>query len=96
MWARASVPAGGLEQVQLLERTVIGALEGAFVADQEGEALAVVGEFLESVGEAVVVAGVLVHLTEFIFDVFGAAHDFVAEESGLDGLEAAEAPAGGG
>lgn len=88
--------AGGLEQVQLLEGPVIGAPERPFVADQQDEALAVVGEFLEGVGEAVVVAGLLAHLTEFVCDVFGAAHDFVVEESGFDGLQAAETPAGGG
>ena len=54
LWAIASgLIAGGLQELQLFESPVMGAIEGAFVAEQQGEAWAVVGELLEGVGHAV-------------------------------------------
>jgi hypothetical protein len=81
-----------LQGLQLFERPVMGAIQGAFVANQQGEGLAVIGQLLKDPGDAIVV----VHVGELGVDVFIPAHEFCAEHVGFDPADAAEAPAGGG
>ena len=76
----------------MAEGSVMGSGEGAFVADDHGDALAVVGEALEDPGEAVVVG----HVGAFAVHVFAAVEEVVVVHAGFDIDEAAEAPAGGG
>jgi hypothetical protein len=83
---------GALEKTQLLEGPVITAVEGAFVADQHGQALLLIGNPLKDPGQAIIV----VHVGEFPVDILGAAFDFGAKQVGFDGAEAAQAPAGDG
>jgi len=81
-----------LEHGQLLESPVVGAVQRAFVANQQGQTLRVVGYLAEYVGESVVigfVCGLVVH-------VVAAALEFGAEQGGLDRADAAQAPAGYG
>jgi hypothetical protein len=84
--------AGGLQDQQLLEGAVMGTVQGAFVADDEGQALAVVGQSLKDPGEGAVV----IHVLEFVVNILAAAHDFHAEQAGFNGADAAQAPAGDG
>jgi hypothetical protein len=77
--------------MELFEGPVIGAIESAFVADYQGESLAVIGELLEDPSQAIDVA----HVLELLVDVLGAAHDFGAQQGGFDARDAAQAPAGG-
>jgi hypothetical protein len=80
-----------LQGLQLFEGPVMGAIQGAFVAHQQGEGLAVIGEFLKDPGDAIVV----VHIGELVVDVFVAAHEFGVERVRFDAADAAETPAGG-
>jgi hypothetical protein len=76
--------------MQLFEGAVIRAIESAFVTDHQGEGLAVIGELFEDPSEAIDVF----HVLELLVDVLGAAHQFGAQQSGLDVTDAAQAPAG--
>ncbi len=81
-----------LEELQLLEGAVIGAAESAFVTDQQGEAVLVVGDVLKDPGEAMAVA----HVVEFGVDRISAADELGAEQIGFNTPEAKQAPAGDG
>jgi hypothetical protein len=83
---------GGLKGVQLFESPIEGAIKVSLVTGQQGERLSAVGEPLKDPGEAIV-AG---HFGEFFVNIFGAACQFVGEEAGFDGTDAAKAPAGDG
>ena len=93
LWASARRP----QELQLFEGAVMGAIEGAFVADQQGQAVALVGQLLERKGQAV--NGF--HVGEAVLfdvgvDLVGTAEHFVVQEHGFDGADAAQAPAGDG
>src|ERR1700680_933225 len=90
-FVRLQATASGLKQEKLLESPVIGAIESAFVADHQGEGLAVIGELFEDPSAEIDV----LHVTELLVDVLGAAHQFGAQQSGFDVRDAAQAPAGG-
>lgn len=85
---RPGLRAGRLEYVQLFKGTVEGAIQGAFVACQQGEALSVIGQPLKNPGEAIV-AG---HFDEFVIDIFSAADQFVGKQAGFEGQDAAQTP----
>ena len=93
MWAISN----GLEKQQLFEGAVMGAVQSAFVADQQGQALAMIGHLLEGKGQAVnrFHFGEAL-LFDFGVEVFGAAQGLVVQKGGFDGGGAAEAPARGG
>jgi hypothetical protein len=91
LWAIAE----GLELLQLFEGASVGAALGAFVAEHQVEA-GLVGEVVEGPGKAVFWSGLVVAVFELSIHVDGHAVHFVGEDGGLDGGDAAEAPAGGG
>jgi len=76
----------------VLDGAVIGAGESGFVAEDQLEALAVVGQVLEGPCQAGVRAGVF----ECRWKVLVVFEHVVVEDAGFDGGEATEAPLGGG
>ena len=87
--------AQGSEELQLFERSGVGAADGSFIAVEQVEARAV-GEALESVGEVIFGVGFAIDIFEKVFEVIDAGFHFVGEEGGFDIGEAAQAPAGRG
>src|SRR5258708_1617473 len=84
--------ASSLKHMELFEGAVVGAIESAFVAHQQGQALSVAGELLKDPSQA----SVVVRAMELPPAFLGAARHFVVEQGGFDGGNAAQAPAGGG
>ena len=84
--------ASRLKHMQLFEGAVVGAIESAFVAHQQGQALSVAGELLKDPSQA----SVVVRAMELPPAFLGAARHFLVEQGGFDGGNAAQAPAGGG
>jgi hypothetical protein len=80
LWAIAD----GLELLQLFEGAGVGAVEGAFVAEEEAET-GFVGDAVESPGQAVVGGGVVFEVREGAVYVFGEAVHFIGEDAGFDG-----------
>jgi hypothetical protein len=78
--------------LELFEGPVVAAVESSFVAEQQGQALLVVGHLLKNPGQTFVVA----YLRVLLVDVFGAVQELEAEQVGFEGAEAAQAPAGDG
>jgi len=76
----------------LPEGAVEGAIEVALVTGEQGEALVVIGDPLEDPGETIIGG----HVGEFFVHVFGAALELMREQTGFDGPDAAQAPAGDG
>jgi hypothetical protein len=81
-----------LKNVELLERTIEGAVEVAFVTGKESEALIAIGKFLKHPGQAIFGS----QLAEFVINILGAARQLVGEQAGFDGPNAAQPPAGDG
>jgi hypothetical protein len=78
--------------LQVFDGSVIGAAKAGFVAGEEGEGAAFLGESFEGVGETgSFIEGAVPAAQGFILLI----HGFV-EESGFDGPDAAQAPAGVG
>src|ERR1700758_5454656 len=84
--------ARGLELLEVFEGPVVGAREGSFVADDEGEAGAGVGEVAEDPGEAEIVVEIGVGAV----DLFFAVGKLEVEERSFEGRDAKEPPAGEG
>jgi len=82
----------GLEFEKLFERAVIGAIERGFVADDQGQAGAALGEVLEHPGDAVVVADI----PEGPVDDRTAVCQMQPENIGFDTDDPVEPPAGDG
>ena len=74
----------------MLEGSVIGAGEGSFVADDEGEALTGVGDVAENPGEAMVFMQVIVRAVDLVFVV----DKLKLEQRGFDCGDAVEPPTG--
>jgi hypothetical protein len=76
----------------LFEGPVVGAVEGRFVADEEGDGVAGSGHLFEAEGEEIVGVGV----GESGFDFVGALDGLKLYDSGFDSGETTEPPAGDG
>jgi len=79
----------GFQEVQLLEGAIEGSPEVALVTGKHGEALTVIRQPLKDPGYAVLGG----HLGELVIHVFGAAFEFVGEQTGFDSPYATQAPA---
>src|SRR6185312_4587108 len=90
LWANAQ----RAEELELFEGAGVGTAEGSFVTNEQVEAGAL-ADGVEGVGEAVLRSGDAMDGGEGFVGVGGEAVNFVAEESGFDGGDAAQAPAGG-
>jgi hypothetical protein len=81
-----------LESGEVFEGAVIDAGWRGFITDQELEDLAPVGQFLENEPKA----SDAVNFGKLFVDVFFGVDDFVIEDGGFEGGDAAKAPAGYG
>jgi hypothetical protein len=80
------------EEVELLESAVEGPGECGLVAGEKGQAVLLVADLLEDVGETVIRVSVL----EPVVDFLGVADEAEVKDVGFDGYQPPKAPAGDG